>query len=360
MSIQRFWILTGRKLNGEATAEELEEWDRLSAIYPAELSSEQFMQLMARNWGKGEEEAPDAATAQRLTALLAAKMNKPAPPVIIAAPERNSMKKWMSIAAASLLVIFTGIGYLFYGTKEKEVPFQEIIAARGNKSHIILPDGTHVWLNAESKLSYSQNFGTKNRTVRLEGEAYFDVTKKAEMPFLIELSDHMKIRVLGTAFNLKAYKEDSRVETSLINGSLEVEYSLGETIQKVLLKPMQKLSLQKTEQPGASTDSLVTTAVQMTPLEYYDAEEKVIGEVVWKENKLCFDATPFDQVLQQLERWFNIRVVLKDASLKQKIFTAYITGEDLLEVMDALSRSAGYFNYEYNKENRILTISKKE
>ncbi|SIN94898.1 FecR family protein [Chitinophaga niabensis] len=359
MSIQRFWILTGRKLSGEATAEELEEWTRLSAIYPVDPSTAQFLQLMARHWGKGEQEAPDDETAQRLTTLLAAKMNKPIPPVIVT-PGKRPYKKWISIAACLLLVIFTGAGYLFYGKKEKEVSFQEITAARGNKSHVVLPDGSHVWLNADSRLSYSEDFGRENRTVRLEGEAYFDVTKMAEIPFLIELGDHMKIRVLGTAFNLKAYKQDSRVETSLISGSLEVEYSLGETMQKVLLKPMQKLSLQKTEQPGSNKDALVTTAVQMTPIEYYNEEEKVIREVVWKENKLCFDATPFDQVLQQLERWFNIRVVLKDESLKQKIFTAYIKAEDLLEVMDALSRSAGYFDYEYDKENRIVTISKKK
>lgn len=352
MSIQRFWILTGRKLNGEATPEELEEWTRLSATYQADPSSEQFLQLMARNWGEKEPEEPDTATAKRLTDLLAKKMNKTAvaEPLPVINRSFRKMKVWAGIAACSLIAISV---YLFQNRKEKELPLHEITAARGNKSHIVLPDGTHVWLNADSRLSYSQNFGHNNRTVKLEGEAYFDVTKQAESPFVIELNNHMKVRVLGTAFNLSAYKQDSKVETSLISGSLEVEYSLGETTQKVLLKPMQKLSLQKT------TQSEETTGVQMTPLEYYDEGSKVIKEVVWKENKLCFDATPFEEVAQQLERWFNIQVILKDESLKQKLFTAYITAEDLLEVMDAMSKSAGYFSYQFDRENRILTIDKK-
>ena len=365
MSIQRFWILTGRKLSGEATAEELKEWEELSAIHMKEQSPGQFMALMSRNWGTTAEEVPDEETVSRMNARLAAKMQKPLrveevplTPVI----KSVSRTKWLRLAACLLVLVTAGFCYevFFRVKKEERSPRHEIMAGRGNKSHIILPDGSSVWLNADSKLSYNNNFGKKNRTVRLEGEAYFDVAKKAEIPFIIELHANVKILVLGTAFNLRAYQQDDKVETTLISGSLEVQYALGQTTQKVLLEPMQKLSLQHPVPIDTTVKGMPTTIVQMSPVKYYNNDEKIIREVVWKDNQLCFDAATFDQVALQLERWFNIRVVFKDESLKQKRFTAYIKGEKLPEVMAAMAKAAGYFTYQLDRNTRILTIDRKK
>lgn len=365
MSIQRFWILTGRKLSGEATAEELKEWEELSVIHLKEQSPEQFMALMARNWGTAAAEIPDAETSSRMLARLAAKMQQPlsveeVPPSPVM--KSVSRTKWLRLAACVLVLLTAGFCYeaFFAAKKEAQSARHEIMASRGNKSHIILPDGTNVWLNADSKLSYNNNFGKKNRTVRLTGEAYFDVAKKAESPFIIELHANVKVLVLGTSFNLRAYEQDDKVETTLISGSLEVQYSLGETTQKVLLAPMQKLSLQKPAQIDTTIKVIPTTIVQMSPVKYYNNDEKIIREVVWKDNQLCFDAATFDQVAIQLERWFNIRVVFKDESLKQKRFTAYIKGEKLPEVMSAMAKAAGYFTYQLDRNARILTIDRRK
>ncbi|HEY9256666.1 FecR family protein [Chitinophaga sp.] len=365
MSIQRFWILTGRKLSGEATAEELKEWEELSVIHLKDQSTGQFMQLMARNWGTDASETPDAETASRMTARLAAKMQKSLP--VEEAPATVPIKKvvytkWIRLAAAVLLLITAGFCYeVFFSPKTTErSPRNEIVASRGNKSHIILSDGTSVWLNADSKLSYNNNFGKKNRTVKLVGEAYFDVAKKAETPFIIELRANVKVVVLGTSFNLRAYEQDDKVETTLISGALEVQYALGEATQKVLLEPMQKLSLQHPIPIDTTIKGMPTTIVQMSPVKYYNNDEKIIREVVWKDNQLCFDAATFDQVALQLERWFNIHIVFKDESLKQKRFTAYIKGEKLPEVMAAMAKAAGYFTYQLDRNTRILTIDRKK
>jgi transmembrane sensor len=365
MSIQRFWILTGRKLSGEATAEELKEWEELSVIHGKEQSPEQFMALMARNWGTPAAEIPDAETGNRMLARLAAKMQQPlrvaevpVSPVI----RKMSRTKWLRLAACLLVLLTAGVCYeiFFSEKKEERSPRHEIMASRGNKSHIILPDGSSVWLNADSKLSYNNNFGKKNRTVKLEGEAYFDVAKKAENPFIIELHANVKVLVLGTSFNLRAYGQDDKVETTLISGSLEVQYALGETTQKVLLEPMQKLSLQHPLPTDSTLKGIPTTIVQMSPVKYYGNDDKIIREVVWKDNQLCFDATTFDQVALQLERWFNIRVVFKDESLKQRKFTAYIKGEKLPEVMTAMAKAAGNFTYQLDRNTRTLTIDSKK
>ncbi len=115
----------------------------------------------------------------------------------------------------------------------------EISTRPGSKSKVELPDGSVVWLNAGSTLTYDKDFGKENRAVTLIGEGFFDVTKNKEKPFIIS-TESISIKVLGTVFNVKAYKEDKQTETSLIHGSIEVTIK-NRPNDKIILSPSEKL-----------------------------------------------------------------------------------------------------------------------
>ena len=110
---------------------------------------------------------------------------------------------------------------------------------------MLLPDGSTVWLNAGSRLTYDSLYGTTLREVTLSGEAYFDVVKNPKKPFIIH-TGKINIRVLGTVFNVKSYPEEQTIETSLIKGSIEVSFP-SQPSKKIILKPNQKLIIDKTE-----------------------------------------------------------------------------------------------------------------
>lgn len=341
MPIERYWILTARKLNGEATPEELAELDALSAAHPEITPT---VNALERVW---HQEVPivSAEEQQRLLAMLEQRL-----PEITPAPVVTPVRRWRSRfawAAGFLLLAAIGSVWLFY-THQQQVALHEVVANRGTRSQVRLPDGSVVWLNAGSKLVYDDNYGVHDRLLRLEGEAYFDVAQQANVPFEVKVKG-ATVKVLGTSFNLRAYTDEAIVETALISGSVQLQFQEDAKPRQALLKPGQKLIL--TRQPGNGFTST------WQPL--WSNKKEDVKEIVWKDNTLSFNRESFASLATRLERWYNITVVFEQPRLKKLEFTGSIKGEKIQEVMEVLSRTSGQFIYRYDQASSVLKISSK-
>lgn len=341
MTAQRFWILTARKLNGEATPEELSELEALSA---SEEDKQRTASALEQVW---QQEAPGmpATEEQRLLSLLDRHIPELADAPLKIVSRRRKYLAW----AVAVLILLAGSGYFFFTRPLKKNGVHEILASRGTRSQVTLPDGTLVWLNAGSRLVYNDEYGIHRRALQLEGEAYFDVARQADIPFEVLVKDAV-IKVLGTAFNVRAYGDEPDIVTALISGSVQLQYRQNDAMHRALLKPGQKLTLTRREGTGtfmAAWDSL------------WRNQQQTITEIAWKDNTLSFDKEKFSSLAARLERWYNITVVFEDPRLKTLEFSGSIKGEQMSEVMTVLSRSSGRFSWHYNQAGRILKISTK-
>jgi ferric-dicitrate binding protein FerR (iron transport regulator) len=173
----------------------------------------------------------------------------------------------------------------------------QLVIPYGKTSEILLPDGTHVFLNAGSRLIYPNFFADKTREVFLVGEAFFDVEHNAEKPFVVQTTD-IRVRVLGTQFNVSAYPSDNIIETVLASGKVRLEQNnSGMFSETTELSPGQLAAFSKTE--------------RTTQLKNVDIE----NHTLWKENLLKFESTDLSRVVKRLERYYNIRFKYNDPFL---------------------------------------------
>lgn len=188
------------------------------------------------------------------------------------------------------------------------IAFQNIEVPYGSKTKVQLPDGSYVTLNSGSKLRYGNSFGNNSRNVFLEGEAYFDVKKDA-IPFYVNVSG-IKVKVLGTSFNIKAYPEEKTIETTLVTGKIEI-FKTGNSPEKTplaTLLPKQKAVYQKAEneiemqEEKPETDAFAAAPVIMKPIKI---EQSVKTELTtaWKDNEFVFDNERFEDIIKKVERW---------------------------------------------------------
>ncbi|MDP2890367.1 MAG: FecR domain-containing protein, partial [Bacteroidota bacterium] len=180
------------------------------------------------------------------------------------------------------------------GNQKEQI--NKVIIPYGKKSMIILSDGTKVWLNAGSQLIYPSVFINKTRQVMLIGEAYFDVAKNPDKPFIVRASD-IQVQVLGTRFDISAYPEDKMIQTVLEEGKVTLKYS-GKGIlnreYEVEMVPNQKIELNKSTGEAKS---------QMVDVSKY---------VSWKEGMLEFEKADLIRALKQVERYYDIKIRLAD------------------------------------------------
>lgn len=163
---------------------------------------------------------------------------------------------------------------------------------KGRQYHVVLPDGTEVWLNAASSIQYPVAFKGRERRVKISGEVYFEVAAKSWQPFVVE-ADQMKLEVLGTSFNVNTYNDEKTIRTTLLTGAVKITPS--HTTQPKVLVPGQTAVLSK---PDASQEA--TLIVAETP-----DSDKIIA---WKNGLFNFDGMDLYSVMRQLERWYNIDV----------------------------------------------------
>jgi ferric-dicitrate binding protein FerR (iron transport regulator) len=237
----------------------------------------------------------------------------------------------------------------------------EIFTGNGSRTHVVLPDGSIVWLNAGSRITYDKNFGATHREVNLTGEGFFDVARNAGMPFVIHAA-RIDIKVLGTRFNVKSYPSDKTTETTLIHGSIEVSIK-DRPSEKIILKPNEKLvvanddsTLHRISRPhAASTEESLVTIRKPT----YEANTGAIIETSWVDNKLIFQDEEFGDLARQMERWYGVSIRFEDPAQEKLRFTGSFQKETIQQALDALQLTdpLSPFNYKIH-ENQITVYDK--
>lgn len=376
MNEERVWYLLSVQLSGEATAEELEELNTLLQQHPAlGLRAE----IMRNVWNSKPQSQP--VTSNHFDKHLQRLSNHLAQPALQfetdgvengfaemePVPHRKRVRwLWLATGVAASVLIF----FLVFSPAEKKggepVAGNTISTRPGSKSKVELPDGTQVWLNADSKLTYGQYFLGNTREVTLTGEAYFDVAHATSaetgqrIPFIIHTSS-IDIKVLGTAFNVRSYPGEKTIETALIRGSVEVTLH-NNPDKKIVLKPDEKLIVKNDNttiinNKTAQTDSVANTdnapMITLSRIRPYKEDTTAHYETMWVKNKLAFENESFDRMLPEIERWYNVTILLKNESLKGLHFTGVFENKSLADVMEALSISRG-FHYDITGAQVII------
>jgi transmembrane sensor len=205
---------------------------------------------------------------------------------------------------------------------QKEITWQEIESPPGIRSHVVLPDGTKLWLNSGSQLRYGIPFIRQNREVVLSGEAFLDVAENEQSPFLVK-TGNAEVEVLGTQFNVSAYPGSDRIEVALKEGKVKfsVHDDTGGT-KSCEMKPNDFLQFNVENQ---------SSSLRNTNIEKY---------IAWHRNVMILDDTPMEEVARMLEQWYGVKVILKDESIKRYKFTTTFDNEPLFRVLELLELSS--------------------
>ena len=230
-------------------------------------------------------------------------------------PRRNAGLKWLvhvSVAAA-LLVAAVLTGWHLAGSRASEM--FEVVALRGQKSTITLPDATMVMLNSASTISYSSDYNVANRDVYLQGEAYFDVAGNQNIPFVVH-TQGLAVRVLGTKFNVKAYAEENVATATLVEGSVLADAG-GQTYT---LSPYQEVAYDRTV--GEAVVYPVADCQHVVP---------------WIRDEILFDNDSLSEIASVLERMYNVNIVFEDERITKYTYTGLVRNNSLQNVLDLIS-----------------------
>ncbi|MBO9675308.1 MAG: FecR domain-containing protein [Sphingobacteriaceae bacterium] len=214
-------------------------------------------------------------------------------------------------------------------TNNERTKYNVISTPKGGKYDIVLSDGTKVYLNASSSLKFPNSFKGNERTVILTGEAFFEVSKNKKMPFIVNASS-MKIKVLGTHFNVMAYEDEKNIQTTLVEGAVELKGGKG----KAVLKPGEQgsFSNQDNRIDVAPVDVSIATA--------------------WKDGYFVFDNSNLQEVMRQLARWYDLKIVY-DGHLPESEFNGRIKrSSSLKKVLRVLESN----NVNFSLNGNTLTI----
>lgn len=189
----------------------------------------------------------------------------------------------------------SGSGITYVGGGESDaVVYNKLEIPRGGEFCLTLSDGTRAWLNSETSIQYPVVFGTKERRVFIQGEAYFEVAKDAKKPFTVQFMSS-SVTVLGTSFNIRAYPEEKQSQTTLAEGSVRI-YSPGSSM---LLKPGEQAEV------NALSGEMVKKEVEVKTF------------TSWKDGRFVFEQEPLENIMRTLERWYDIRVIFRDEGAKR-------------------------------------------
>ncbi|MGK4225859.1 FecR family protein [Parabacteroides distasonis] len=231
---------------------------------------------------------------------------------------RNLRKRfWLkaSAIAASIALLLGVSNYISYheGYKNQNSQMVEMANPMGMRSSIVLSDGTRVILNAGTTLSYPTAFVSNQREVKVNGEAFFEVSHDKDHPFIVS-AENVKVKVLGTKFNVKAYKEDDHIEVTLTEGKVGV--GLRGHHDMMYISPGQQALFNKMKQSFSKYE---------VNLDYYTS---------WKEGKFYFKSVTFLEIAKQLERRFNVHISVEPAKLQRTVFSGdFVRGENLEQIL---------------------------
>jgi transmembrane sensor len=380
MKEEQFWVLLSKKLLGEANPEELNslqeylnsnrDWllahDQLHEFCESKAMENSSMlqhkeDAYLNHINRLKEQVADFNEVDQLDEM----------------PEINTGKRKLirlakigGILSLTCILFFYFIGFnstsnADLANNKTKPAHSEVKVSFGSKSKIQLPDGTQVWINSGSKLSYSGTFKGNLREVFLDGEAYFDVVHDAERPFIVHTSN-IDIKVLGTAFNLKAYDVDKSIEATLIHGSIEVVNRSQPDAPKIILKPHEKIIFNKELETATynhvdasginkTSEMSASSTILIKPLPKNIADS-VIHETSWLYNKLVFDEEAMTEVVTKLERWYDVKIEITDDRVKNYRISGTFIDETVEQALNDLQL---LIPFKYSNNNNLIIISKK-
>ena len=247
-------------------------------------------------------------------------------------------KTWIiKIASAAAVIAFVVAGSYFYISGlhlGKAEQMQSLYVPAGQRSEVMLADGTKVWLNSGSKLTFPGTFEGKYRKVKLNGEGYFIVTKNKEKPFIVE-TNRYDIKVLGTVFNVTAYSSDNTWRTSLLRGSVEIDTPQGNIQMKLVPNTM------------ATYDGSHLVEGMIENTDYYN----------WRDGLVCFDNVSVKEMIEKLELCYGVKIVIKSKRMLSEHYTGKFRVSDGIDQVLNVLKLDNKFTYHKDDDKNLIVIN---
>lgn len=251
---------------------------------------------------------------------------------------RRLLLNTASCAAIAILLIVSTywVTVNHRSTMSSAIADNRLYVPAGQRVQLTLQDGTDVWLNAQTTLVYPAVFSDKERRVSVEGEAFFDVAKNADKPFIVS-SRGIDMKVLGTKFNVHSYPGEKDIQTSLIEGSLHVYFSRPDK-KGVILKPNEQVTIK-------------SGTMKVGSIPHYD-------HFLWRDGIYSFENELLIDILKKLELYYDVKIEVKDPSIFKWEYTGKFRQRDGIDEILRMIQRIHKFNIEKNEENNIITLSK--
>ena len=245
---------------------------------------------------------------------------------------KKNTTTWVSGVAAIIIALIIGGIYLFNSNNHTE-QYNTILVPAGQRINLILSDNSNLWLNANTKFRYPTKFSKKNRTVYLDGEAYFDVSKNENKPFIVK-TEQGDLRVTGTSFNVEAYSKFKSFRTSLFEGGVDI---YNKETKLVSLKPNEIGSLENNQ--------LIIKSITNT------------DSYLWKEGLIAFNNKKLEDILIDLEKYFDIEIIINSTKLPIHTYTGKFRQSDGIDYALRVLQKSIHFTYSRNEETGIIKIN---
>lgn len=243
------------------------------------------------------------------------------------------------VAAAAVVTLALALGVnQLAKTGDSDHAMQTITVPAGQRINITLPDGTDVWVNSGSSISYNLNFNDKQRHVLLDGEAFFDVVHNPSKPFVVQ-TEMYDITVLGTKFNVNAFSGSERFETGLVEGSVKVASLGGGKEEAVTLRPNEQASL--------SGNTLI--------ISNFDAA----NTFRWKDGLLIFDDDDFENIISELQKFYGATIEIRGHFWHTNTFTGKFRDTDGIEHALRVLQMSMPFNYKRDVDTEVIIVEPK-
>lgn len=227
-------------------------------------------------------------------------------------------RRVMVSAAAAVVLLSLSIGYFFYQNRPDMLDDEYVVCEvpRGERSRIVLPDSSVVWLNGGSQVRYAKDFNRKDRLIELDGEAYFEVAKCQGKDFIVEVDD-LQVRVFGTKFNVSGYREDEKIVTSLDEGSVALYLKSASDTGFIRLKPNEKM--------------IFTRADRKFQKEIFSDARS------WKDGYLAFYQDDLENMVRKIERRYDVKIKMESVKKNNYLYTGTFSDESLQDILEAIN-----------------------
>ncbi|MFD1772106.1 FecR family protein [Sphingobacterium suaedae] len=278
-------------------------------------------------------------------------------------------KRWLKfpIYKIALAAAVVGAILLFLVPRLQNVAIDDQALAKtihtknAERKKITLPDSTEVWLNGGSTISYLPSFGKTDRTIELDGEAFFDVTPNKDLPMIIAAKG-IKVKVVGTSFNIKSYRDEDSYEASLVEGKIELYVSdkRKSTTQVYHLVPGEKIKI--LDNTLSHNQEKLSIPEQREFREYEilrssfgkENPDETPSEIAWKEEKLAFDSEALSTALLKMEKWYDTKIELQNTALTNLSVTGTFTEKSVEDLLKVLQLGGAQFKYKKIDQRIII------